>query len=108
MLGLGLMFVRTSILSWEENRTLLSWSFGRLITGDALVLAISDVIMVLTMFLCVPFVKALQYRWFNYYWTGLIIQHIFQSAYLAMAVWWGYHRQWYWVQSGFLVLREWL
>ncbi|KGB75845.2 sterol O-acyltransferase [Cryptococcus deuterogattii R265] len=103
-IGLGLMFVRTSMLSWEENRTLLSWSFGRLITGDALVLAISDLIMVLAMFLCVPFVKALQYRWFNYYWTGLIIQHAFQSAYLAMAVWWGYHRQWYWVQSGFLVL----
>lgn len=63
--------------------------------------------MVLTMYLCVPFVKALQYRWYTYHWTGVVIQHTFQSLYLAAAVWWGYHRQWYWVQSGFLVLREW-
>ncbi|ODN97324.1 sterol O-acyltransferase [Cryptococcus wingfieldii CBS 7118] len=105
-IGLALLFLRTTIESWETNRTPLSWTFGRLITGDALVLAISDGIMVLSMFLCVPFVKALQYGWFDYNWTGSIIQHVFQSLYLAIAVWWGYHRQWYWVQSGFLVLRE--
>ena len=61
--------------------------------------------MVLSMFLCVPFVKALQYRWWSYYYTGLIIQHLFQTAYLAVAIWWGWYRDWYWVQSGFLVLR---
>ncbi|WVQ93034.1 hypothetical protein IAU59_000098 [Kwoniella sp. CBS 9459] len=105
-IGLALLFLRTSLQSWEENRTPLSWTFGRLITGDALVLAISDLIMVSLMLICVPFVKALQYRWFNYYYTGLIIQHTFQFLYLATAVWWGYHRQWYWVQSGFLVLHS--
>ncbi|WRT69249.1 uncharacterized protein IL334_006233 [Kwoniella shivajii] len=103
-IGLALLFLRTSIQSWEENRTPLSWNFGRLITGDALVLALSDLIMVLAMFFCVPFVKGLQNRWFSYHWTGLIIQHTFQTLYLGTAVWWGYHRQWYWVQSGFLVL----
>ncbi|WVQ74464.1 hypothetical protein IAR50_004065 [Cryptococcus sp. DSM 104548] len=103
-IGMALLFLRTTIESWEENRTPLSWTFGRLITGDALVLAISDGIMVLSMFLCVPFVKALQYGWLEYNWTGSVIQHVFQSLYLAIAVWWGYHRQWYWVQSGFLVL----
>nr|XP_018259362.1 sterol O-acyltransferase [Kwoniella dejecticola CBS 10117]OBR81520.1 sterol O-acyltransferase [Kwoniella dejecticola CBS 10117] len=102
--GLALLFLRTSMQSWEENRTPLSWTFGRLITGDALVLAISDLVMVLAMFFCVPFVKGLQYRWYKYSWTGLIIQHTFQTVYLGTAVWWGWHRQWYWVQSGFLVL----
>jgi sterol O-acyltransferase len=106
--------VRTSLQSWEDNRTPLSWTFGRLITGDALVLAISDGLMVLTMFLCVPFVKvcrnvitkgqALQHRVFSYYYTGLIIQHMFQAVYLGIAIWWGYYRDWYWVQAGFLVL----
>ncbi|WVN87832.1 uncharacterized protein L203_103027 [Cryptococcus depauperatus CBS 7841] len=105
-IGLALFFLRTSVQSWEENRTPLSWTFGRLITGDALVLAISDFIMLLAMFYCVLFVKALKRGWFKYYWTGIIIQHIFQSSYLGLAVWWGYHRQWYWVQSGFLVLRK--
>jgi len=103
-IGLGLLFLRTSIDSWEQNRTPLSWNFGRLITGDALVLAISDGIMMGAMFFCVPFVKALQNRYISYYWTGAIIQHVFQALYLGTAVWWGYHRQWYWVQAGFLVL----
>nr|XP_019049785.1 sterol O-acyltransferase [Kwoniella bestiolae CBS 10118]OCF28715.1 sterol O-acyltransferase [Kwoniella bestiolae CBS 10118] len=104
-IGLALLFLRTSMQSWEENRTPLSWTFGRLITGDALVLAISDILMVLTMFVCVPFVKGLQNRWYRYHWTGLILQHTFQTIYLGTAVWWGWHRQWYWVQSGFLVLQ---
>lgn len=104
--GMALLFARTSFESMAKEGTALSWTFGRLITRDALVLAVSDGVMVLTMFFCVFFVKALQARWFSYYWTGVIIQHTFQTLYLAAAVWWGYHRQWYWVQSGFLVLRE--
>jgi sterol O-acyltransferase len=47
---------------------------------------------VLSAYLSVPFVKALQYGWIRYYWTGVIIQHIFQTIYLFMAIWWGYHR----------------
>jgi len=60
--------------------------------------------MMAAMFFCVPFVKALQNRYISYYWTGAIIQHTFQTTYLFIAIWWGYHRQWYWVQAGFLVL----
>jgi sterol O-acyltransferase len=63
--------------------------------------------MVLSMFLCVPFVKGLQNGWFRYHWTGVVIQHLFQTAYLGVAIAWGFVRDWYWVQSGFLVLREW-
>jgi len=103
-IGLALLFLRTSIHSWENNGTPLSWNFGRLITGDVLVLAISDAVMMVSMFFCVPFVKALQNRYISYYWTGAMIQHSFQTAYLGTAIWWGYHRQWYWVQAGFLVL----
>ena len=56
------------------------------------------------MFICVVFVKCLQWRVFSYYYTGLVIQHLIQTSYLFAAIWWGYHRQWYWVQAGFLVL----
>lgn len=92
--------------SWEENRTLLSPTFGRLITRDAFVLAFADGIMVTSMLLCVPFVQCLQRGYFRYTWTGIIIQHTFQSIFLAVAIVWGYARDWYWVQAGFLVLRE--
>ncbi|KAL1406214.1 Sterol O-acyltransferase 2 (Sterol-ester synthase 2) [Vanrija albida] len=103
-IGLALVFVRTAIQSWEENRTLLSPTFGRLITRDALVLAFADGIMVTSMLLCVPFVQCLQRGYFRYTWTGLIIQHTFQAIFLAVAIAWGYARDWYWVQAGFLVL----
>ena len=62
--------------------------------------------MMAFMFFCVPFVQALQHQWFSYYWVGIVLQHVFQTLYLGTAIWWGYHRHWYWVQSGFLVLRE--
>ncbi|KAL7421034.1 Sterol O-acyltransferase 2 (Sterol-ester synthase 2) [Cryptotrichosporon argae] len=101
---LALLFVRTSLDSWDAHRTLLSLNFGYLITRDVAVLAFADLVMVASMLLAVPFVKCLQHRYFSYYWTGVAIQHAFQAAYLGVAIWWGWARQWYWVQSGFLVL----
>lgn len=62
--------------------------------------------MVTSMLLCVPFVKCLAKGYFNYYWTGVVIQHLFQTTFLGVAIAWGYARDWYWVQAGFLVLRE--
>ena len=64
----------------------------------------SDAVMSTSMFVCVVFVKCLKHQWFRYYYTGLVIQHLWQTVYLFVAIWWGYHRQWYWVQAGFLVL----
>jgi sterol O-acyltransferase len=102
--GLALLFLRTTIESWEANRTLLSPNFAHLITADGVALAFADLIMVTSMLLCVPFVKCLQKGYFNYYYTGLIIQHLFQTTFLGIAIVWGYARNWYWVQAGFLVL----
>ena len=62
--------------------------------------------MSLGQFFCVPFVKGLISRGYKYYWVGLVIQHTYQTLYLGIAIWWGVHRQWYWVQAGFLVLRK--
>jgi sterol O-acyltransferase len=106
MIGLGLLFIQTSLRSWEANRTPLSWKFGKLITGDALVLALADGLMTIGQFFCVPFVKGLIARGYKYYWAGLVIQHTYQTLYLGVAIWIGVHRQWYWVQAGFLVLRK--
>jgi sterol O-acyltransferase len=62
--------------------------------------------MSLGQFFCVPFVKGLISRGYKYYWVGLVIQHTYQTLYLGIAIWVGVHRQWYWVQAGFLVLRK--
>ncbi|KAJ9120197.1 hypothetical protein QFC22_003097 [Naganishia vaughanmartiniae] len=103
-IGLFLILCRAVVHSWETSRTLLSFTFGRLITRDGWVLAISDFIMVASMFICVPFVKGLKNGTYRYYWTGAVIQHLWQTAFLGVVIWWGWYRQWYWVQAGFLVL----
>ncbi|KAG6868960.1 hypothetical protein C0993_007174 [Termitomyces sp. T159_Od127] len=73
---------------------------------DLLTLAISDAVLVLSTSLCVPFAFALQKRWINYYWTGMVIQHIYQTSVLVAAIIWTFNRKWPWVQSGFLILHS--
>lgn len=79
-------------------------TFWTLFSKDAIVLAISDGVLVGSLFLCVPYAKALKRRWFRYSPTGLIIQHSWQALMLASVIKWARYREWPWVQSGFFVL----
>ncbi|GAA5989577.1 hypothetical protein JCM10908_000537 [Rhodotorula pacifica] len=102
-----LLFVggfRTIYGRWIERGGLYRWHFAELISEDAWALALSDVVLVGTTVLCVPFAKTISSGWVRYYWTGLIFQHIAQTAYLFIAIRWTFHREWPWVQSGFLTL----
>jgi sterol O-acyltransferase len=89
---------------------------------DARMLALSDAVLVLSTGICVPFAKAVSRGWIKYYWTGVVIQHTFQTFILFAAIKWTFNRcassficcndktdrvsgsQWPWVQSGFLTL----
>ncbi|TKA51699.1 hypothetical protein B0A53_05404 [Rhodotorula sp. CCFEE 5036] len=102
-----LLFVggfRTIYGRWIERGGLYRWQFAELISEDAWALALSDAVLVGTTALCVPFAKVIARGWVRYYWTGLIFQHIAQTAYLFIAIRWTFHREWPWVQSGFLTL----
>ncbi|KAH8926453.1 hypothetical protein BT69DRAFT_1259288 [Atractiella rhizophila] len=87
-----------------EPLSLEGWKFWSLISADALHLAISDGLMVGSTLLCVPFMKMIEKGWLRYYWTGNIIQHFWQAAFVGVAILWTFKRNWYWVQSGFLTL----
>lgn len=114
---------RTYIEGIEANGVPLNFQFATLFFRHALPLALSDFILVLSTGICVPFAKLLAKGYIKYYWTGVIIQHSWQTMVLAIAVkrtfdqlvshpqgvWNGAdcalrHRQWPWVQSGFLTL----
>lgn len=84
-IGLFLVGLKTVIKSFQETGYPLSGNFYRLISGDGLVLAMSDAVLVGASYLCVPFVKAIERGWFRYHWTGVVLQHIGQTAYLAVA-----------------------
>ncbi|GAA5878509.1 hypothetical protein JCM16303_002104 [Sporobolomyces ruberrimus] len=96
--------MRTVMRKWEENDGFYKWDFAELISEDAVNLAMSDAVMVGSTLLCVPFVKLIMSGWLRYYGAGLVLQHIGQAGFLAVAVRWTFHRQWPWVQSGFLTL----
>ncbi|CDR46911.1 hypothetical protein NBRC10512_003697 [Rhodotorula toruloides] len=80
------------------------WRFAALISRDGWVLAVSDAVLVSASLLCVPYAKLLVHGWIRYHGAGVIIQHICQTLYLAIAIRWTFHRNWPWVQSGFMTL----
>ncbi|KAH7926040.1 MBOAT-domain-containing protein [Leucogyrophana mollusca] len=105
-ISMFLFMVQTYISSFEANGYALSFAFATMFSRDAITLALSDLLLVLTTALCVPFAKAISKGWIRYYWTGVIIQHLFQTSVLFVAVTWTFNRQWPWVQSGFLTLHS--
>ncbi|KAL4065834.1 MBOAT, membrane-bound O-acyltransferase family-domain-containing protein [Scleroderma citrinum] len=105
-ISLFLFTVQTYISSLEVNGYALSFAFATMFSRDAVVLAISDAVLVSTTAICVPFAKAVVQGRLKYYWTGVVFQHLLQTAILVVAVVWTYHRQWPWVQSGFLTLHS--
>ncbi|CAL1715134.1 unnamed protein product [Somion occarium] len=90
----------------EETGYPLPFAFAAMFSRDAITLALSDAVLVLSTSICVPFIKAVKNGWIKYYWTGVLLQYIWQLFVLAAAVRWTFNRQWPWVQSGFLTLHS--
>ncbi|KAK2463537.1 hypothetical protein APHAL10511_004288 [Amanita phalloides] len=98
--------VQTYIHGIETIGRPLDLKFATLFSRHAIALAVSDAVLVLSTFLAVPFAIALKRGWIQYYWTGLVMQHIYQTTILFSAIKWTFDRKWPWVQSGFLTLHS--
>ncbi|KAJ2918613.1 hypothetical protein MD484_g1719, partial [Candolleomyces efflorescens] len=98
--------IQTYVRSFEASGMPLSLDFAAMFSRDAITLAWSDALLVLSTGICVPFAIALKNNWIQYYWTGIVIQHFIQASILASAITWAFNRQWPWVQSGFLTLHS--
>ncbi|KAJ1306733.1 hypothetical protein OPQ81_007721 [Rhizoctonia solani] len=103
-ISMVLLLLRTYVNNFFQNGYPLSMVFATLFTRDAKTLVISDAVLVCSTFVCVPFVKALQKGYIQYYYTGQLILHIYQVIMLALAIQWTFNREWPWVQSGFFTL----
>lgn len=91
-MSLFLFTLQTYISSFEARGYALSFAFATMFSRHAVTLALSDALLVATTVLCVPFSKAISKGWVNYYWTGAILQHIFQACVLLVSVKWTFHR----------------
>jgi sterol O-acyltransferase len=87
-----LFTVRTYIRSLETHGYALNLGFATLLSKDALIVALSDAILVASTAICVPFAKALSKGWISYYWTGVITQHFLQTLILFAAITWTFNR----------------
>ncbi|KAF8548937.1 MBOAT-domain-containing protein [Imleria badia] len=105
-MSLFLFTLQTFVSSLELNGYALSFAFATMFSRDAVVLALSDAVLMLATAICVPFAKAISRGWIRYYWIGAVLQHTFQTFVLVAVITWTYHRQWPWVQSGFLTLHS--
>lgn len=79
---------------------------ARLFTKHLPQLALLDLCLVGSTFTALAFSKLISNRLIRYSPTGLILQHIFQFIWLASWIWFIFHRQWPWIQSGFLTLHS--
>ena len=84
--------VRTYVEGIETNGAPLNLRFATLFSRHALSLALSDLILVLSTGVCVPFAKLLAKGYIKYHWTGVAIQHVWQSLVLALTVKWTFDR----------------
>jgi sterol O-acyltransferase len=92
-ISMFLFTVRTYINSVETNGYPLHFGFATMFSRDAVTLAVSDAVLVLITGLCVPFARAISTGWIRYYWTGLVLQHVFQTFVLFTAVTWTFNRR---------------
>lgn len=84
--------VRTYITSIETNGAPLNLHFATMFSQDAITLAVSDFVLVLSTGLCVPFARAISKGWIRYYWTGIVLQHLLQTTILFTAIRWTFNR----------------
>ena len=76
----------------ESHGRPLNLAFATMFSQDAIVLALSDAGLVLSTAICIPITIALKKRWIKYYWTGLVLQHLFQTSILFAAITWTFNR----------------
>ena len=87
-----LFAVRTYVRSIELHGYPLNFGFASMFSEDAITLAISDAVLVGSTVICVPFAHAISQGWIQYYWTGVVLQHIWQTSVLFVAVTWTFDR----------------
>ena len=101
---LALFVLNTFYTSFASTGKVLSLTFATLFSRDAWMLALSDGVLITSLFICVPFANVCRRGWVRYWPTAVVFQHLWQAGLLGAVIKWARYREWPWVQSGFFVL----
>lgn len=91
-IGLLILILNTFYTSFDNTGQIVSLSFATLFSRDAIVLAISDGVLVGSLFICVPFAWVLKKGWCRYWPTLIWVQHAWQALLLASVIKWTHYR----------------
>lgn len=84
----GLLVLNSFITSFQKTGEVLSMTFASLMSRDAGILALSDAVLVLSTFLCVPLVRAMhRYHW-RYGHRVVYVQYVWHVVLLAAVIRW--------------------
>ncbi|KAI9488524.1 MBOAT, membrane-bound O-acyltransferase family-domain-containing protein [Zychaea mexicana] len=101
---MGIYIIQSGVRCYEQEGVVLSLGFFRLFSKDGLALLISDMAMVATTVTSVMFSKLLVWGVIPYEPVGVVLQHVCQTVFLFLNIYWTFWREWPWVQSGFFTL----
>ncbi|KAJ5660267.1 hypothetical protein N7507_006718 [Penicillium longicatenatum] len=105
-LGVTLLLVKIAANNWRIYGSL--WGQNEIIhlmfRKDVLVLGISDLVLCWSTVFCLGLQRAVLRGYIRWSGLGWLIQNTWQTAYLAIAIWWTYHRDWPWTHTVFMVL----
>ncbi|KAF9932304.1 hypothetical protein BGZ67_004828 [Mortierella alpina] len=96
------------LITFDEEWTRVGKAFGGTFfssfSQDAIMLAVSDIGLVLSTGLAFLLIKVIAKGWMRYKVTGMVVQHCVQVLFLLLATAWTIWRDWPWLQSGFFTL----
>ncbi|KAJ5988296.1 Sterol O-acyltransferase ACAT/DAG/ARE [Penicillium waksmanii] len=105
-LGVALLLVKVAANNWRDHGTI--WAQNEIVRlmfhKDVLVLGLTDFVLCWCTTFCLGLQRVLLKGYLRWNGLGWIIQHIWQTAYLAGFIWWTYHRDWAWTHTVFTVL----
>lgn len=91
-ISMFLLVVQNYVISYEKQGYPIELAFAAMFSQDAITLALSDGVLVLSTGFSVLFGVALKKNIINYYYTGVIAQFTFQTLILCIAVFWTFNR----------------
>ncbi|MCJ1468769.1 acyl-CoA/sterol acyltransferase [Pseudocyphellaria aurata] len=101
-----LMLVRIAANNWRFHGSVFGTNeiLSLMFHHDVMVLGLTDGVMAASTVFCLLLQKAISAGYLNWNREGWIIQHIWQTVYLAVAIGWTIHRDWPWSHTIFFVL----
>ncbi|KAK9722357.1 Sterol O-acyltransferase 2 (Sterol-ester synthase 2) [Basidiobolus ranarum] len=103
-IAMGFFLIQTFATNFKLTGHIASSYLFSVLSKDLGSLFISDMVLIAATFISWAIHKAIVNRWFHREYTGIIIQHIYQTSYLALAISWAYWKNWPWIQTSFFVM----